>query len=73
MKKSKDNFGDRMKMYESQTTQRTLIPRLPVVARINPDLMIERNVVEILELPPLSKVSNKVDVIIYGKDVELYK
>lgn len=51
------------------------LERLPAKheARANPDLMIERNVVEILDLPPLSKISNKVDVIIFGKEVELYK
>lgn len=51
------------------------LDRLPAKheARTNPDLMIERNVVEILELPPMSKIANKVDVIIFGKDVELYK
>ena len=35
MKKTNDSFGDRMKMYESQTTQRKLIPRIPVVARLD--------------------------------------
>jgi tRNA(His) 5'-end guanylyltransferase len=31
----KDNFGDRMKMYESQTCGIKLIPRIPVVARLD--------------------------------------
>jgi tRNA(His) 5'-end guanylyltransferase len=33
--KTKDNFGDRMKMYESQTTGIRLIPKLPVIARLD--------------------------------------
>jgi len=33
--KKRDNMGDRMKMYESQTTQTRLIPLLPVVARLD--------------------------------------
>jgi tRNA(His) 5'-end guanylyltransferase len=35
MKNKKDSFGDRMKMYESQTTQTKLIPLLPVIARLD--------------------------------------
>jgi len=37
-------------------------------ARKNPELLIERKFVEELELPPLSKIVNKVDVIIFGKE-----
>lgn len=37
-------------------------------ARKNPDLMIERWIIDKIELPPLTKVTNKVDVIIFGKD-----
>jgi tRNA(His) 5'-end guanylyltransferase len=37
-------------------------------ARLNPDLEIERWVTKRLESPPLSTISNKIDVIIYGKD-----
>lgn len=40
-------------------------------ARKNPDLVIERKYVETLDLPPLSKVVNKIDVIIYGKEYEI--
>ena len=40
-------------------------------ARKDPNFTFERKVVVELELPPLSKVKNKVDVIIYGKDYEL--
>jgi len=39
-------------------------------ARKNPDLVIERKFVDVLELPQLSKVTNKIDVIIYGKEYE---
>ena len=51
------------------------LERLPAKheARKNPDLMIERNVIEALNLPPLSKIENKVDVILFGKKVKLYK
>jgi len=37
-------------------------------ARTNPNLEITRNVVIELDLPPLDKISNKVDVLIFGKD-----
>ena len=37
-------------------------------AHKNPDLEIERWVIDVINLPPLNKVSNRVDVIIYGKD-----
>lgn len=40
-------------------------------ARLNPDLEIERWIVDSIELPPLSKVKNKVDVIIFGKKPEV--
>ena len=36
-------------------------------ARANPTLEITRNVVVELDLPPLDKISNKVDVLIFGK------
>ena len=36
-------------------------------ARENPDLEIERWVVDSVDMPPLGKISNKVDVIFYGK------
>lgn len=35
MKKSNDNFGDRMKSYENQTCGINLIPRIPVIARLD--------------------------------------
>jgi len=35
MKTNKDNFGDRMKMYENQTCGIKLIPRIPVIARLD--------------------------------------
>ena len=38
------------------------------MARKNPDLMIERWVVDSIDLPPLMKIENKVDVIVFGKD-----
>jgi tRNA(His) guanylyltransferase len=37
-------------------------------ARKNPDLEIKRTFIEVLDLPPIAKVENRVDVIIYGKD-----
>jgi len=36
-------------------------------ARQNPDMIIKRNVIVELDLPPLSKIKNKVDVLIFGK------
>jgi tRNA(His) 5'-end guanylyltransferase len=46
------------------------IEKLPLkhAARLNPDLEFERSVVKVLDMPIFSKVRNKVDVIIYGKD-----
>jgi tRNA(His) guanylyltransferase len=35
-------------------------------ARKNPNLMVERSVVEQVEFPPLTKVGNKVDVLFKG-------
>lgn len=43
------------------------------IARKDPDLMIERWVVDRIDLPPLMKINNKVDVIVFGKDVEMKK
>jgi tRNA(His) 5'-end guanylyltransferase len=40
-------------------------------ARFDPDLVIERNVIERVELPPMAKVINKVDVLFHGKDPEI--
>jgi len=37
-------------------------------ARKNPDLLIKRNIVVELDLPPLNKIENKVDVLFFGKD-----
>ena len=49
------------------------LSKLPAkhAARQNPDLEIERWVVDKVELPPLNKITNRVDVIIYGKKPEL--
>lgn len=35
LKKGKDSFGDRMKLYESWSTQRKLMPGLPIVVRLD--------------------------------------
>ena len=37
-------------------------------ARRNPDLMIERKVLQRLEMPPLQKVSNRVEVVFHGAE-----
>lgn len=37
-------------------------------ARLNPDMLIERWIIDEIKLPPLSKVENRVDVIIFGKN-----
>lgn len=49
------------------------INRLPEQheARKNPDLMIERSVIEIIDLPPLSKVENRIDVLFFGAEPKL--
>ena len=50
------------------------IERLPKkhAARSNPDLMIERNVVEVVGLPPLTKISNRVEVVFEGQQPILF-
>lgn len=40
-------------------------------ARINPDYEVERWVISEVDLPPLSKVENRVDVIVYGSEYKL--
>lgn len=49
------------------------LERLPVKhqARLNPDLLIERWVIDRVELPPLSTIENKIGVIVYGEDVKV--
>lgn len=46
------------------------IDRLPLKheARTNPDLKVERSVYKKIEMPPILKVENRVDVIYFGKD-----
>jgi tRNA(His) 5'-end guanylyltransferase len=46
------------------------IEKLPVKhnARKDPNYVIERWVVDRIELPPLSKIDNKIDVIVWGVD-----
>jgi tRNA(His) 5'-end guanylyltransferase len=41
------------------------------VARVNPDLVVERTVVERVELPPITKIVNRVDVLFKGADPAL--
>lgn len=50
------------------------IEKLPMRhnARLNPDLEIERWIIVKPDLIPLSKIKNKVDVIIFGKDLIMY-
>jgi len=40
------------------------------LARQNPDMVIERSVISVVDMPVLSTVTNRVDVIIYGKEPE---
>jgi tRNA(His) 5'-end guanylyltransferase len=40
-------------------------------ARRNPNLQIERSVIERVELPPITKIVNKIDVLFNGKEPEL--
>ncbi|HNC59764.1 MAG TPA: tRNA(His) guanylyltransferase Thg1 family protein [Leptospiraceae bacterium] len=41
-------------------------------ARKNPDLLITRSVITKLELPPILKIKNPIEVFFEGKEVELY-
>lgn len=47
------------------------IDKLPAKhhARLNPDVIIERWTVDVIDMPPLMSVENKIDVIVFGKDV----
>jgi tRNA(His) guanylyltransferase len=46
------------------------IDKLPIKheARTNPDLEVERSDVVVIDMPPLAKVTNRVDVVIFGAD-----
>lgn len=48
------------------------IDKLPMkhAARNNPDLMVERSLVVGVVFPPLNRVSNKVEVLMYGSDAK---
>lgn len=61
-------YVQRKKVSRKFTTEE--IERLPEKheARTNPDLEIVRSDVEVLDMPPLSKVTNRVDVVIWGAD-----
>ena len=41
-------------------------------ARFNPDLMVERSIVDVVEIPSITKVANRVDVIFCGAKPELF-
>lgn len=41
-------------------------------AHKNPDLVIERNVIQEVELPIFSRIANKADVVFFGAEPELY-
>lgn len=41
-------------------------------ARKDPDLVVERRVVEVLDMPPFTKVGNRVGVIFHGEDPKLH-
>ena len=41
-------------------------------ARKNPDMEIERWIIDEVKLPPITKVKNRVDVIIFGKEYESF-
>jgi len=46
------------------------IDKLPIKhkARLNPDLEIERWIIDRVEMPPILKIRNRVDVLIFGKE-----
>lgn len=37
-------------------------------ARQNPDLVIERNIISVIDMPIFNKITNKVDVVFNGED-----
>jgi tRNA(His) 5'-end guanylyltransferase len=65
-------YIQRKKILRKFTTEE--IENLPLMheARRNQNLEIERSCIELLNIPKLSSIKNKVDVLIYGKDVEKY-
>ena len=66
-------YIQRKKILRKFTTEE--IENLPLMheARRNQNLEIERSCIELLNIPKLSSIKNKVDVLIYGKDVEKYE
>lgn len=46
------------------------IDKLPAKhhARLNPDVVVERWVIDVVDMPPLMSVDNKIDVIVFGKE-----
>jgi tRNA(His) 5'-end guanylyltransferase len=42
-------------------------------AHRNPDLVIERSVVNVVEMPIFSKIENKVDVVFYGEEPKMFE
>jgi len=82
---SKDDFGNRMKDYETVETSRRFMPLLPIYARIDGRCFsdftrgMERpfdnamsRIVE-LDMPIFTKVSNRVSVIFDGAAPEIEK
>lgn len=65
------SYVQRKRVFRKFTSEE--LDRLPKKhqARKNPDLMIERWVIDVIDLPPLMKVKNKVDVIVFGADPQI--
>ena len=40
-------------------------------ARVNPDMEIERWIIDEIKIPPLSKIKNRVNVILFGESYEV--
>jgi tRNA(His) guanylyltransferase len=61
-------YVQRKRVYRKYTTDEISVLPKKHEARINPDLKIERWEIQELDLPPLNKIENKVDVILFGKN-----
>ena len=65
-----ETLGDWCKWLEKNFSPEIMIPTLPArhKARQNPDLVIERNIISVIDMPIFNKITNKVDVVFNGED-----
>lgn len=62
------SYVQRKRVFSKFSSEELVNLPLKHAARSNPDLMIERWVIDKVDLPPLMKIENKVDVIVFGEN-----